>query len=343
LHATQSVIPPVNPPTPQLFFETVNGFQRTEALKAAIELEVFAAIGENNNTPAAIAQRCSASERGIRILCDYLTIHGFLSKTAQGYQMTPDSAMFLDKRSPAYVGGAIRFLLSPRSREAFGTLTDAVRKGGTALEHHSLEPEHPMWIDFARGMAPLMKMPAEALARFLRADQQNPWRVLGLAVGHGMYEITLAVHNRKAQVYVVDWPNVLTVARENAEAAGISDRYHTIPGSAFDVNYGTDYDVAVITNFIHHFEPATCEMLLRKVHAALKPGGRVVILDFVPNEDRVSPAMPAGFSLTMLAGTPSGDAYTFSQYQTMLKNAGYSSSELHPLIPNFSSVVVAYK
>ena len=94
---------------------------------------------------------------------------------------------------------------------------------------------------------------------------------------------------------------------------------------------------------MHHFDPAACEKLLRKVQGALKPGGRVVLLEFVPNEDRVSPPTAASFSLIMLASTPAGDAYTFKEFQQMLQNSGYRSSELHPLPPTFFSVVIATK
>ena len=142
-----------------------------------------------------------------------------------------------------------------------------------------------------------------------KADEGHKWKVLSLAVGHGLYEITLARHNPSAEVWAVDWANVLQVARENAAKAGVAARYHTIPGSAFEVNYGEDYDLALVVNFLHHFDLSTCEKLLRKVHGALRPGGRAVILEFVPNEDRVSPPLPASFSLIMLAGTPAGDAY----------------------------------
>ena len=331
------------PPSPQLFFETVNAFHQTEALKAAIQLEVFTAIGEGNHTAQTIARRCQASERGIRILCDALVIMGFLKKDASHYGLTQDSAIFLDQRSPAYLGGSIGFLLSPPALEGYRELTAAVRKGGTAIDHDSTKPEHPMWVDFARGMAPLMKMPAELLAKLLHADEGKKWKVLGLAVGHGIFEITLAAHNPNAEIWAVDWPNVLVVARENAEAAGISARYHTIPGSAFDVEYGKDHDLVMLTNFLHHFDPPTCEKLLVKVHASLKPGGRAVILEFVPNEDRVSPPIPAHFSLTMLAGTPGGDAYTFAEHQRMLRNAGYSSVDHHPLPPTFFDVVIGKK
>ncbi|MGA8308639.1 MAG: class I SAM-dependent methyltransferase [Terriglobales bacterium] len=251
--------------------------------------------------------------------------------------------MFLDRRSPAYLGGAIQFLLAPSAVESFRELTGAVRKGGTVKDQHSLTPEHPVWVEFARGMAPFMFMPAELLAKLLKADEGLKWKVLSLAVGHGLFDITIARLNRNAEVWAVDWANVLEVARENAQAAGVSERYHLIPGSAFDVDYGTAYDVVLITNFLHHFDQPTCENLLRKVHAALKPGGQAVILEFVPNEDRVSPPIPARFSLAMLAGTPGGDAYTFSEHKRMLQNSGYTSATLHPMPPTFFSVVIGKK
>jgi len=331
------------PPSPQLFFETVTAFHKTEALKAAIQLEIFTAIGEGNQTAAAIARRCQTAERGTRILCDALVIMGFLKKDASSYSLTQDSAVFLDRKSPAYLGSAIQFLVAPQALEGFQKLAAAVRKGGTVVDHDSTEPEHPMWVDFARGIAPMMKMPADLIAKLLRAEEGQKWKVLGLAVGHGLFEITLARHNPNAEVWGVDWPNVLEVARENAAAAGVSGRYHTIPGSAFDVEYGNDYDLVMITNFLHHFDLPTCEKLLAKVRAALKSGGRAVILEFVPNEDRVSPPVPAQFSLTMLAGTPGGDAYTFAELQRMLRSTGYSSVENHPLPPTFFNVVIGTK
>ncbi len=138
------------PPSPQLFFETVTAFHKTEGLKAAIQLELFTAIGEGKQAAATIAQRCRASERGIRILCDALVIMGFLNKKGTSYSLTQDSALFLDQRSPAYLGGSIRFLLSPQSLEGFRELTAAVRKGGTVIDHDSTKPEHPMWVDFGQ-------------------------------------------------------------------------------------------------------------------------------------------------------------------------------------------------
>src|SRR5579872_6906367 len=91
-------------PSPELFFDTMNAHVRTAALKGAVQLEVFTAIGEGNTAANSIAARCKTSERGMRILCDYLVIMGFLTKTGTSYRLTPDSQMFLDRHSPAYLG-----------------------------------------------------------------------------------------------------------------------------------------------------------------------------------------------------------------------------------------------
>lgn len=334
---------PSSQPSPQHFFETVNAFQRTEALKAAVELELFTAIAEGNETAAPIASRCHASERGIRILCDAMVISGFLSKSEDRYGLTPDSAMFLDQKSPAYLGGSLRFLLSPMTVDGFKDLANAVRKGGTTREQHSLAPDHPMWVEFARSMAPLMTMPANLLAKMLGSEKGEPWKVLSLAAGHGTYEIAIARLNPHAEVWGVDWANVIAVAEQNAKAAGVGERYHAIPGSALDVEYGTGYDLVLLTNFIHHFSPENAEHLLRRVHASLKEGGRVVILQFVPNEDRVSPPFAGWFALTILASTPDGEVYTFGELQNLLQRAGFRASESHSLAPTFFSVVMGTK
>jgi 2-polyprenyl-3-methyl-5-hydroxy-6-metoxy-1,4-benzoquinol methylase len=190
--------------------------------------------------------------------------------------------LFLVRSSPAYLGGTTRFLAAPHLTQPFSHLTDAVRNGGTAEGEGAIAPEHPMWVDFARGMAPMMAMPAEKIAKLVNADAGEKWKVLDIAAGHGMFGITLAKHNPNAQIVALDWPRVLEVARQNAEKAGITSRYSTIPGSAFEVDFGTAYDLVLLTNILHHFDVPTCELLLRKVHAALKPGGRAVTLDLSP-------------------------------------------------------------
>lgn len=336
--------PAMQQPTPQLFFQTINSYQRTEALKAAIELEAFTAIGEGNSAVSDIAKRCQTSERGMRILCDYLCIIGFLAKDGGRYSLTQDSAMFLDKRSPAYLGGAIEFLLSPMLVDGFKDLAAAVKKGGAVIsEEGVVAPEHPIWVKFARAMAPMAAMASNLMAKLVDEKADRNLKILDIAAGHGLYGIAFAKNNPQAEIVALDWAPVLEVAKENARNAAVSDRYRTIEGSAFDVEYDSGYDLVLLTNFLHHFDKATCETLLRKVHMALANGGRAVTLEFVPNEDRISPPEAAGFSMMMLGGTPSGDAYTFSELDRMFINTGFARSEIHALPPSIEQVVISQK
>jgi ubiquinone/menaquinone biosynthesis C-methylase UbiE len=334
---------PTAPPTPALLFDTLTAHQRTEAIKTGIELGLFTEIAHGKTTAAEIAKACDASERGTRILCDFLVIIGFLTKHNGAYGLTPDSAMFLDQHSPAYLGSVIDFILAPMLIDNFKHLTEAVKKGGVAGETEALAPDNPMWVKFARAMAPMMAMPAQKLAPLVDPAANQKLKVLDVAAGHGLYGLAFAKRNPNAEVTAVDWANVLEVAKENAQAAGAGDRFHTKPGSAFDVDYGTGYDVVLLTNFLHHFDVPTCETLLGKVHAALKDGGRAVTLEFVPNDDRVSPPQAAAFSLMMLGVTPAGDAYTFAELEEMFRHAGFTRSEFHELPPTIQRVVISHK
>lgn len=329
-------------PNPASIFGVMNAYQQTAALKGAIELDLFTAIGEGNHSTTAIAQRCNASERGVRILCDYLATLGFVAKEGGGYGLTSDSAAFLDRRSPGYMGGATEFLLSPSITDNFRDVAGLVRKGGTLMpEEGTVSPEHPVWVKFARAMAPLMAHPAQQLAELVDPRPTSELRVLDIAAGHGLYGISFAVRNSKAHVTALDWAPVLEVAKQNADRSGISGRFRTIAGSAFDADLRGPYDVVLLPNFLHHFDPPTIEKLLKRIRPALAPGGRVAILEFIPDEDRSGPPGAVWFAFQMLSSTPAGDAYTFSEYERMLRNAGFTRFERHASPEDLHRIVIA--
>jgi 2-polyprenyl-3-methyl-5-hydroxy-6-metoxy-1,4-benzoquinol methylase len=330
-----------HPPSPELFFDTVQGYQRTAALRAAIEHDLFTAIGDGAQTVPAIAKQCQASERGIRILSDYMTILGFLTKQGDRYQLTPDTMVFLSKRSPAYLGGTLAFLNAPDVVHHFDDLAGTVRRGSIPKTESTVADENPVWETFARAMMPMMMPPAQAIAEIL-GPSAGPIKVLDIAAGHGIFGIVVAQKNPQAEIVASDWAGVLRVASENAAKMGVAARHTTIAGDAFTADWGTGYDVALMTNFLHHFDVPTCTTLLKKVAAALKPGGRIAILEFVPNEDRVTPPQAATFAMQMLGGTPSGDAYTLAELTSMLKAAGFSSVSGHPL-PGPQTVIIGSK
>jgi 2-polyprenyl-3-methyl-5-hydroxy-6-metoxy-1,4-benzoquinol methylase len=331
-------------PSPALFFDTISAYERTEALRAAIELDLFTRVAEGQRTAAELARACEASPRGVRILADYLTVIGLLRKHDDRYELTPESQVFLNRRSPAYLGGAVDFLLTAEIRACFQGLAAAVRRGGTvASEEGTVSHDNPIWVAFARAMAPLMQLPARPLANLVGEDTQRPLRVLDVAAGHGLFGITVAERYPKAHVTALDWPNVLAVAAENASRAGLAGRHSLLPGSAFEVEWGGPYEVVLLTNFLHHFDLPTCEKVTAKAYAALAPGGRALTLDFIPEPDRISPPSAAKFALTMLATTAHGDAYTFAEYEQVFAKAGFVRSEFHALPPTMQQAVVSQK
>lgn len=333
---------PAAAPSPSIVFDNLLAFQRTFALKAAIELDVFRAVGVGPGDVASIARHCRASERGIRILCDFLVVAEVLQKEDGRYRHTPSSAAFLDPASPTCLASTARFLALPEMRGPYEHLADIVRRGKTVLPGEgSVEPENPVWVEFAQSMGPMMAPLAGPLGAIVLAGRDGPMRVLDIAAGHGLFGIEIAKQNPQARVTGLDWAPVLRVALENARRAGVHDRYDMLPGSAFEVEFGGPYDAVLLTNFLHHFDHGTCVQLLKKIRSSLQPGGCVATLEFVPNEDRVSPPMPAAFAMTMLASTVAGDAYTFRELSQMHRQAGFDRLSPNPIPMSPHTVVMA--
>src|ERR1700728_4925652 len=149
------------PLSPGIVFDTLQAFQRSVVLRGAIDLDLFTAIADGNKSLSAIAAHIKASEKGTRILCDYLTMLGFLVKQGDEYSLTPDSAAFLNRHSPAYLGTMARFLMNPKITGMLDDITAVIRHGGALPSDDGvLEPDHAIWVEFARSMAPMMQMPA---------------------------------------------------------------------------------------------------------------------------------------------------------------------------------------
>jgi 2-polyprenyl-3-methyl-5-hydroxy-6-metoxy-1,4-benzoquinol methylase len=319
------VTPDVHGANPGFVFETLLAYQRTAALRAAIEVNLFGALGAGPAEATELAARCGVSERGARILCDYLTTIGVVEKEESLYRHSPTSAVFLDPQSPASMASIVKLLGHPEMLRPWEQLTEIVRSGRTVLPGEgTVEPNNPVWVEFAHTMVPMIAPAIVPLADAVCKHRPGPVRVLDIAAGHGMFGIGIARQNAAARIVALDWTAVLEVAKENARAAGVLERMEFRAGSAFDVEFGGPYDAVLLTNFLHHFDEETCVALLKKIRAALAPGGITATLEFVPNEDRVSPVMAAQFSMMMLGTTAKGDAYTLRDLERMHLAAGFS-------------------
>ena len=244
--------PITQPPSPVLFFETMHAYQRSAALKTAIELELFTAIGETSGGVGALMEWIGCPKRGLQALCDFLVVIGFLNKyideSGAYYGLTPDSATFLHKKSPRYIGMAISFMAAPFLVDGFKDLTSVIREGGPPPDGHQVNQELPLWVDFARGMAPLMFPVAEQVAKLLGGSSEA--KILDIAAGHGLFGIAVALANPKAKILALDFPSVLAVATENAERFGVADRYSILEGDALVIPFGNGFDGVLVPNLL---------------------------------------------------------------------------------------------
>lgn len=333
-------------PSPARLTDYAFAFQRTAALRAAGDLDLFTAIGAGYDTLSRLAEYCDAEERGVQALADFLVALELLTKDGERYGTAPDTAFFLDRDSPAFIGDALDFVVSETQLKAM--LSDPaapVRSGGTVLPESGqlTAPNHPDWTTYAKAMAPLMARSASFLAELVASAGGEVRRVLDVAAGPGQSGIALARRFPAAQITALDWPNVLAVARGNAEAAGIADRWRALPGSALEVPLGGPYDVVLAVRFLHLLSPPDCEGLLCRLNAALAPEGRLVALQAILNEDRVSPPFAAMMNFNVLETTPTGHVYAASELEDLLHRTGFTRVEWNPLPESEERAIIAWK
>lgn len=329
---------------PEAVMQLFQGVQVTALTAAAIDLGMFAAIAGGARTTEQIATAIKAPARSTGMLADALAVIGLLAKKDGAYALSPLADAHLVPGKPMYMGDVAGIFANPMFWAAYGKIADAVRNDGTVLPEHAETPKHPFWESFARSSASMAFPTAMTIAGAL-----EPWlakkdkvKALDIACGSGIYGLTLA-KNPKVDVTLLDWPNVLVETKKWAQKLGAdASRTHYIEGNLFDVDYKGPYDLVVLSHVFHHFDDATCASLSKKVAAAVAPGGRVVVNDFLYDEELKNP-MAAMFRMTMLAWTKTGTAYAEADYRRWLTAAGLEVAEVRPNMGMPSSIVIAEK
>ena len=205
-------------------------------------------------------------------------------------------------------------------------LPEAVQTGKPPLAVNREDAGGPFFRELVEDLFANNYGAAQALADELKVAQaKSPVSVLDIAAGSGVWSIALAERSPQVRVTVVDWPAVVPVCQKVTARRGVADRYRYVPGDLLAVDYGTGYNVATLGHILHSEGERRSRALLRKVFAALAPGGTVAIAEMIPNEDRTGPPQALMFALNMLVHTDEGDVFTFGQMSAWLKEAGFAN------------------
>jgi len=308
----------------------MNSVRKAAALKAAIELDVFANVGEGGDVQA-IAERIGCPERSTRMLLDGLTEMGLLRRSEGTYHLTAVASMHLLPGSSRFVGGMARILMNPLHWEGYNHLAEAVKADGTMLARHAEKPHHPFWATFAQQSSGLSMMVGTQmvndLAPFIRS--RDKVRVLDVGAGSGIYAYLLANAFEHVEVTVLDWPNVVPEMKRWAEELEVDPmRVDYLGGDFMRVDLMGPYDLILVGHIYHHIDRRDCDRLTERLSEALEPGGQLVLHEFVTKD---SSPWGALFQITMLAWTQQGECYSVDDYRSWFATHGIT---LQQVIPN---------
>jgi len=317
--------PPVLDPQP--LFQMSFSFAPARILTTAVQLDIFSEIGAGASTVPEIARAAQASERGIRMLLDALCGFELLTKHNGAYALSALAAKFLVRASPDYLGA---FWETDEHWQGWSKLPEAVRTGKPI--HAVFDPAEAerFFSILTRTLHVQNRLPSQKLAQMLGAGSKHRGlRVLDVGCGSGVWGIAIAEADVAARVTAQDLPKVLEQTRKYLERHGVANRYDFLPGDLHKVNFPADkYDIAVLGHIVHGESAAASRQIFKRLYPALKPGGRLAIIDMIPNDERSAPSFPLIFALNMLVHTDAGDTYTFPEYKNWLTEAGFSSVEM---------------
>lgn len=314
-------------PDPDDVLELFLGFWISRTVMAAVELGVFDLLDGNGRSLQEAQVALGLSARPTRALLDTCVATGLLAKEDGRYRNTPLASRYLAAGSEYSLRN---YVLDERwCWPAWGRLEDALRADAQLLpedeEGYHAFPED-FFLDFLHGHSLAM---GERLAKAV--DLRTTRRLMDVGGGSGAVSIALCRENPHLEAVVVDQTPVAAKAARHIDAAGLGDRITTWPANMFEEPLPAGCDTAVLANVLHDFSPDRAQEILGRVVAALPPGGRVVILEIVPDEERRSPPLAVAFAVAMIVNTAGGDAHTASQYRAWLEAAGLTGVVETPL------------
>jgi SAM-dependent methyltransferase len=319
----------MNGPTPDKVMQLMSGSWAASILGAAARHGLFTALEGHPDTADGVAKRAGISLRGAQALLDGLTGLGLLTRSSGKYQNSPEASAFLVKGKPAYLGAMAEVLL-----DDFGTwqkLPEAVQTGQPTAPHTTDVADNPFWHVLVTAIAPLSFPVAQMAAERLGLAQAGPISWLDVGGGSGVWSAAWLGTNAQATGYQLDWPHVNAIGREYVKRFGVGDRFKTLDGDFHVTEFGSaKYDFAVLSHIAHQEPPAENIAVFRKFRKALKPGGTLVVNDFILDDERNGHPFAMMFGAQMLVATKNGFTWRQSDYRAWLSEAGFKSIEFVP-------------
>lgn len=309
-------------PTPEKIFETTFAFAPTRVLVTGIDLEVFTRIADGYHTAANIAKAAQASPRGMEMLLNSLAALNFLTKSDGEYYLTPLAEKFLVKGKPAYYGNFVQH--ADALWEPWRNLTEVVRTG-EPFKRVDREHGPEFFQKLVPQLFPMSYPGARAAAEALGVGKA--WKnlnVLDVAAGSGAWGIAFAQRDTGTTVTAQDWSGILEITRKFVKQFGLDGRFSYLPGELSEIDLGEErYDLVILGHICHSEGAEKCRHLISRAYRSLKYGGKLLIADMIPDDERSSFVFPLLFAVNMLVFTTDGNTFTMAEYRKWLQDAGF--------------------
>jgi predicted O-methyltransferase YrrM len=315
-------------------YERIRSFQESRTILTALELDVFTAVGKGNAAPA-VAAKIGCNPRATEMLLNALVALGLLVKQDGVFRNTPETSRFLCASSPQ--DARLGLLHMANLWHRWSRLTDCVR-AGNAESYEETGGRSAEWTEaFIAAMDRNAKERAPIVVNAVGAAKVR--RLLDVGGGSGAYAIAFAQANPVLKADLLDLASVGPIAQRHINQAGVADRVTVRAGDLRSDKLGEGYDLALISAICHMLGPDENRDLLRRCHAALVPGGRVVIQDFILEPDKTAPRFGALFALNMLVATRAGSSYSEGEYREWLDSAGFREIQ-HVRLPGMTGLMI---
>lgn len=318
-------------------------FMSSKVLATAIELELFTTLAERPLTVAAIADRLSIKPDLAGRLLTACCALGFVQQSDGRFSNSEDVAKYLVKGQRSYFGGYLLQFIQERY-PLWERLEETIKSGEPIFdgEYYRRLHEDPVAVrQFTEGGYTGSIATGHMLAK--RFDFSTRSLLLDLGGGSGAYCIAAASRNPNLRAIVFDHPNVLAVAKEFIAAAGLSDRITTYAGDFVSDDYPSGADVILIASNLHFYNPDDARKVFGKAFAALSPGGALIWIDYMLDDDRGGPLVPAMIELSQCFWVGDGRVYTGAEIRQMMAEVGFIDLAVDDFVPGQLGRVVGHK